>query len=374
MQEVVASYFSEDAAAFRRDANLGNGFGVIVEPLIGQQIGEVIAPVLSGYGYTSVPKGEGYVNVVPGFGCGVESRYGEEISRMDAEYFDGSLHEYITFTKEMRGGPLDKKSALLRNTDPDLGWDLHYRGRAYLPGTEGINEANIEIDADMDLNLAFHQVNLLPFFDKMEAIEEVFRKPQYFEWAMTLENGQPRYWIVQIGSVDKKKSPSEAVFENRGVPILEGKDVVGTGVIETEIVVQCFDADKVEALRRFNDAHEEGYVLLYSAELTSDDPGVSNYRHAKGGRTLRYSDFTRAKSLIEFPTTIHNASPLAHFQGQLDMTGKAFGVARPDYGWNERWSAFSGGADEEDGLTVIRKPVIVVADEKLDRIALFQRE
>jgi hypothetical protein len=293
---------------------------------------------------------------------------------MDAEYFDGSLHKYISFTKEMRGGPLDKKSALLRNTDPDLGWDLHYRGRAYLPGTGGINEANIAIDDDMDLNLAFHQVNLLPFFDKMEAMEEAFGKPQYFEWAMTLENGQPRYWIVQIGSVDRKKSPSEAVFENRGVPILEGKGVVGTGIVETETVVECFDADKLEALRRFNDANPEGYVLLYSDRLITTDPGDEYEREAKNWRKISYLDFTNAKVLFEFPTIIRTKSPLSHFQGQVDMTKKVFGVARPNYDWDERWNAFREGEDGEDELNVIRKPVTVVADEKLDRIALFQRE
>lgn len=76
---VLASYFSRDAFEFRRVADIGPGFGVMVQPLIGNVIEEDLfgdvyrnsfTPFLSGFGYTSTSQGEGYVAVVPGFGGG----------------------------------------------------------------------------------------------------------------------------------------------------------------------------------------------------------------------------------------------------------------------------------------------------------------
>ena len=92
LQNVLASYFSQDAIAFRRDANTGEGFAIIVEPIIGQNIGDwCFAPVLSGFGYTSTSRGDGYVSVVPGLGGGVDTKEVEKISRMDLQKFKGNL-------------------------------------------------------------------------------------------------------------------------------------------------------------------------------------------------------------------------------------------------------------------------------------------
>ena len=48
---LITSFFSEDAIAFRKDAKTGEGFGIMVEPIIGQDMDCCFAPVLSGFGY-----------------------------------------------------------------------------------------------------------------------------------------------------------------------------------------------------------------------------------------------------------------------------------------------------------------------------------
>ena len=83
LQNVLSSYFSQDAIAFRRDANTGEGFAIIIEPMIGQKIDNwCFAPVLSGFGYTSTSRGEGYISAVPGLGGGVESKDIEKITKL----------------------------------------------------------------------------------------------------------------------------------------------------------------------------------------------------------------------------------------------------------------------------------------------------
>ena len=52
--------------------------GIIIEPLVGKKVNQYFFPVLSGFGFTSTTYDEGYVNVVPGCGCAVNSRYSDK--------------------------------------------------------------------------------------------------------------------------------------------------------------------------------------------------------------------------------------------------------------------------------------------------------
>ena len=123
LQKVLVSYFSESAIAFRRDAQTGEGFGVMIEPVVGQHITqtedvtsfEYFAPILSGFGYTSTSRGEGYVNAVPGLGGGVDTRNGERLDRKKLEPFNGNLDRYLhEQTQSMvRGHIAQRSSALL---------------------------------------------------------------------------------------------------------------------------------------------------------------------------------------------------------------------------------------------------------------------
>lgn len=199
-------------------------------------------------------------------------------------------------------------------------------------------------------------------------METAFGKPQYFEWAMTFEDRDPNFWIIQIADVAKKLDTFD--FEDFGNSLVEGHSVVGTGAIESDLVVSCMDADNVDQLRDFNQQHK-GYVLFYTGDLTSGGQNLRRY-HLKQ-RQLRYTDVNNASVLIEIGNAQHRGDPLAHFQGQLDMTGKLFGVSNFDYDDQEFWDKWYGfweGADESTGIRILHKKVRAVGSERQNKIVI----
>src|SRR5687767_1708850 len=55
--EVVGSYLTESAESFRKDAQTGEGLGVIIQPLVGQELREqTFGPIFSGFGYSSTSR------------------------------------------------------------------------------------------------------------------------------------------------------------------------------------------------------------------------------------------------------------------------------------------------------------------------------
>lgn len=375
IQEVVASYYSPDAIAFRRDAKTGEGFGIIIEPLIGQEIGDeyrkVFAPVLSGYGYTSTSREEGYINAVPGIGGGVDSRYGEKLTRKALEPYHGELTSYVEEQVNpmvQRKQPI-RKSALLRTTNI-LGYGDNYDMKAYIASDRNLKGRvdNSSIAFDRKLNLAFRQVNLNPFFDKMQIMEQSFGKPQYFEWAMTLENGQPQYWIIQIADVNKKLDQFD--FGNFGKPLLEAHTVIGSGKIESDTIIACFEPKEIDRLADFNKYHK-GYVLFYPTDLASGADRV--FREVRTERDLTYADINNASVLIEINNAQHLFGPLDHFQGQLDMTGKLFGITEFYSQDQKTRNDFWKGAVDKNGIVIMNKKVTIVGSEKQNRLVIYEK-
>lgn len=365
VQEVLASYFSEDAIAFRRDAQTGEGMGIIIEPILGQYMetyGDTFfTPVLSGFGYTSTSRGEGYVTAVPGLGGAVESRLGERLTRRALEEVDGSLYEYVyKESQSMYGSQPMRRSALLR-TDKSFGNFGEYSGLAYSPPTPywkgGV--LNQSIAFPKDINEALYRMNLLPFFAQIEHMEEIFKKPQYFEWIMTIDQGQPAYWIVQIADVDKKLDLID--FGSFGKPLFTAHTITGSGIKDCVNIVNCWNPQDIEPLHRFNDKNEN-YVLLYSSRLST--------RGQHRFENLSYSDFSNASVFLEIQDATHAGDPIAHLGGQLDMTGKLFGVldyrdeVAPD------WKTFRAGEKEIDGIRVYQGLVKAVASERQNQMVI----
>ena len=363
---VLASYFSPDSAAFREDASTGEGFGIIVEPIIGQKFefagSYILAPVLSGFGYTSTSRGEGYVNIVPGLGGGVETRDGERISKSVIQEFDGNLREYqYSERNAMWGGRKTmRKSALLQTDGTFL--RSEYSSRAFFPVTKyySAHVSPTYIRLEDSIGRAFEEINLLPLFEMMQRMEEAFGRPQYFEWAMTLENGKPKYSITQIADISKKLDMMD--FEDLGDVLFMGHTVTGTGTKECYRIANCWNPDDVDRLHEFNQRNAN-YVLLYSSRLTF---GIS-----RGSiRQLRYSDFNNASVFIEIQDAAHQGNPVAHLGGQLDMTGKLFGVLDYDAEIPPQWDKFHSKEIEIGGLRVYDGTVKVVASERQNRIVV----
>ena len=362
LQEVLSSYFSPDAMAFRRDAATGEGFGIIVEPVIGQALDGSFAPVLSGFGYTSTSRGGGYINVVPGLGGGVESRDGEQISRSRFEEHGGTLGDYIFLERDgmfMRR-KATKRSALLR-TDRNMFYGDYYCGQAFTPATRHQKAvvSNTSFVYPDDIQRVLDDLNLMPFFQSMEQMEQVFGKPQYFEWAMTVELGKPIFWIVQIADVDKKLDLME--FGNFGRVMFMGHTVTGTGIKEAIKVVNCWNPGDISSLSRFNQ-NNRNYVLVFSSKLTSR--GGARHR-------LSYSDFSNACVFLEIQEAMHIEGSVAHLGGQLDMAGKLFAVLDYDAEIPPDWDLFHEGEQKVDGLTVFDGKIKVVASERQNKLVLY---
>lgn len=367
LQKVLASYFSESAVAFRRDAQVGEGFGVIVEPVVGQQQtktweyggGSVdfFAPVLSGFGYTSTLKGEGYVNAVPGLGGGVDTKDGLKLTRTSLAESDGNLLEHLLDDRrtDRYSDPWERDKPLLLRRDTD--------GRTYSAPTRYQRRGSV-YHQDMDLykNEGFRNLNVLPVFEMMSRMEEAFGKPQYFEWAMTLEGDQPKYWILQIADVNKRVDHVD--FEDYGDVLMMAHTVTGSGIKDCTKIANCWNPTDIDALNRFNQQNTD-YALVYSSRLTTS--------FGEGRmRKLAYGDFSNASVFIEIQDAKHVGSPVAHLGGQLDVTGKLFGVLDYDAETPPQWDELRAGRKDEDGIEVYQGKVKVVASEKQDKMIVYK--
>jgi len=316
LKQVLASYFSPDAIAFRKDAATGEGFGVLIEPIIGHDFEGEIAPILSGFGYTSTSRGECHLTIVPGLGCAVESRDGERITKSQIDKYNGILSDYIDDAQYENGNVARRNVALFRTNEFVCIRDA-YRAKVFHPYEKEIIDSTIEYHDD--IKIVFDNLNLNPVFSAMKKMERAFKKPQYFEWAMTAENGKPVFWIIQIADVDKKLDLVD--FENSGEVIFTGHTVTGNGVKEASKIVVCYYPDDVGQLDKFNKENKD-YILIYSGNLT-----CSVWKKEK---LLNYRNFSNASVLLEIQRSTHSENPLSHFDGQLDMTGKFFGVLYND--------------------------------------------
>lgn len=382
LQKVLSSYFSEDAGAFRRDSGSGEGFGVVVEPLIGHKFrGDMIAPLLSGFGYTSTSQGEGYVNIVPGLGGGVESKDGEKISRSflaptEDDIFS-PLFEYARKQKhKMVHGEIPmRRSGFLQTNSDRFSTGYEYEAKMFFLGNRWIRpqvlDATMHMDWEKDRNMimGLMDLDIFPLFDRMDKMEEKFGKPQYFEWAMTLDKRKkPIFWILQISDVDKKLDHMD--FEDYGTSLLEGHTVTGTGIKDCDKIVYCPGMWALDSLAEFNQENR-GYLLVYSS--------LASTHSYNDSRTLHYRHFSNAGVLMENQDAQHAfdaGNPLGHIHGQVDMTNKLFGVidekaftedAEPDF--------FHGtGTKTEGDLTIYDRKVKVVASERQNRIVVYDRE
>lgn len=373
IQEVLASYDSESAIAFRRDAKTGEGFGIIIEPMIGQEVGDEyrskFAPILSGFGYTSTPREKAFVTVAWGMGGGVSSRNGEKLTEEVLEQYDGSLYDYISHSSLiMAMGSEGYKNSSLVNEEMERSGAVFFR----VAFGWGLGEG--EINLDYQVKSRYQEVNFLPFFENLQLLEDAFGKSQYVEFALTLEDSGSAFWITQIADANRKLDSFD--FENSGTPFIEAENVTGSGVIEADTVVLCRNSGMLDQLKKFNDK-ERGYVLIYWANMIAG--GMSNYARRVGGersggeRSLEYADLSNASVIIEIQNAAHGKDPISHFGGQMEASGKLFAttdMSMKDMDFWDTWYSFWGGAKNEEILNVVSKNVRIVADEKQNRMVV----
>lgn len=308
--DVLASYYTENALLFRKDANTWEGMGIIIEPLIGQIIEKNkrslnYAPLLSWYGYTSTPQWEWYINIVPWLWGGVDHRNGQKITQRDMEWFHWDINELIeSLMRDRIYNPRKKTSRLAEYDSPAYvywktlqtnDWWTKYR-------------SNIEVYK--------HNINLSPLFETMKKMEDKFKHPQYIEWAFTNDKKSNKYRITQIDDI--KKNKEEIEFQISENTLLIGKDVFGTWTKTCNLIVHCWNHGDIKNLYTFNQTHKD-YIVIFSSRLTTKS-------RMWGWWGLDYRDLSNASVIIEIQDAPHADSAIGHFGGQIEATNKFFAV------------------------------------------------
>jgi hypothetical protein len=331
IKEVLASYFTQSAIDFRRDAKTGTGMGVIIEPLIGKRVNQYFFPILSGFGYTSTINSEGYVNINPGFGCAVKGRYSEKITKKIIDQHGGILTKYIRDELSLIKDGLKpyRLSNLLQQFSDGT---AHGHGEAFKfsDGTaHGHGEIlkilsnsyhkNIEPAVSIATSNDFYEAlndNFGKIFQMMAETEQRFSSPQYFEFAITYDSGKSNFWIIQIADVtDSDKEINYIDFGKTDQTLIEAHSVAGSGTRNISKTVFCFTEKDVDQLLSFNQRNTD-YMLVCSSKLIADEnAGLHTYEY-----------FSNASVVLQISDSIHAGPAIGHYAGTLAKTGKIFGV------------------------------------------------
>lgn len=307
VDKVMESYDSSAAVAFRRDAKTGEGMGILIEPMIGQEVEGLFLPLLSGYGYTSTLKDEGYLGIVPGFGGGVSVGGAEEITKSVFKERGGSFRDYIRSRLMEISDRTPLFNSALLGTDSSGRLSNNYGLFAYYK-----NKLSYQ---DMASRGQFGELvkrsELLPIFEMMKKMENVFGVPQYFEWAITNKGEDQSVWILQIADVSRNIDVLE--FGDFGEVIIQGGGVMVSGEKEIDTIVYCTSYEELEALAKFNE-NSSNYLLIASQDLSS--------RVRESKNRMGYSHINNASFLLEIGS-------IPHLKGLFESVNKPAAIISP---------------------------------------------
>lgn len=379
LSQVLASNFGADAAALRSRLGSDGEFGVIIEPLIGQEIaGEesfdddgqqlfpasVWAPIISGSGFSSTAYGPAELRVWPGLGGGVEERAAELMTRAMVERHGGSLIDYIDaeYERIVDRAREDQTSLLLRYERLSIGLGSrkdHWMVDGFRPDAvaDGYGDAawcNVRdrfepaAVGQIDYEALLARVTMAPFFDAVARLEALADYPLYFEWAITADP-EPRWGLTQIAPA--RQFAEDFAWAQQGELWFRAHTVKVAGQFLASGLVICYSADALPALRAWNAAHHN-YLLLYTGNLTS----------RLYGSPLRLADFAAAGAVYELPYADHTGDPAAHFGGQFTALGIPFGVMRRE-DYREVYDLLTHHGRTQDGLTIVPGRFQVLSSE-----------
>jgi hypothetical protein len=365
LKTALASYFTQSAIDFRRDAKTGTGMGIIIEPLVGKKVNQYFFPILSGFGYTStINDNEGYVNVDPGFGCAVKSRYSERITKTMIDQHDGVLTKYIRDELSLiknESKPY-RRSTLLRQFADGIEYG-HGEAFCFLD-----KEVRIKSDVSITKSNDFYEVlndNFGEIFQMMTQAEQRFGAPQYFEFAVTFDSGKSNFWVIQIADVtDLEKETNYIDFDKTDKTLIEAHSVNISGIRNVSKTVFCFTEKDVDQLLSFNQRNTN-YMLVYSSELLPD------YKKAKIFNEYEY--FSNASVILQLQTTSNRTYAnvaIGHYGGKLANTGKIFGV----FGHKGEGYEFIKPNTEEQSLGVYNGELTIKASSRQNRLIVVPNE
>ncbi len=378
---VVNSFQSESATDFRRQAELGEAFALMIQPAVGQDLGsteywEHFGPYLSGFGYSSSSSHpNGYLNVVAGIGGGVSRTGGQVVTPENLEDIvdktitfrhrkEAGLEESFSFytlleaiNEAISCGHMDDIRNDFRSGDgiaPYMltGGDfalaqylireagtLEYR---YNPDgllSSGVDKYTGENDKDgypkyekMDSDFVGITKRFMPdkLLAAMQQIEQAAGYPVYIEWALGAIDGEVKPMIVQIAPAEQtERAKLEAEIE--GKTIAEARYILGSGVRSAKKIVTVGSFIGIEHLREFNsDLHNEGYILVVSSALSSTMSTLQ----------LGYHDCSKAGVIIEIEA---EDTMRRHHTGDIEK--HLFGASRQTDKFIGEMTRHGGGTD-----------------------------
>lgn len=377
--DVLASYFTEDARTFRALCGVRHGLGILVMPAIVQKFPTIIpnthplengpdlwAPIISGSGVTSNSTGEPEIYAVPGLGGGVSSGYPELLTPSRLAQHNGDFFRYLIYEHvelwEVPGR--NRISALLRSdvtVEYAVGPKRDYSAMGLVALADGILGT---VSSRIILNNALLKaIPLQDFFNALQALEQRLGYRAYVEWAVRVENGKPRFTILQIARADLKGGIID--FDAIPNPIFSGHSVYGSVQNKTcPAIAYCSSLWDMDKLRDFDAAHPEGYVLLYNASL--------KYNQVMGNEgPLTISVIPNATAVIEIQDQVHARPPISHWAGQIEKTGKVFAVMADTTHLPEELRA-KMTPHSNGGLLVYERPVVVNASAQQNKMVVSE--
>lgn len=221
-----------------------------------------------------------------------------------------------------------------------------------------MNELDEYCDVDLeDWSRAIRKVDLGFVKNCMKEAEAEFGKPQYVEWAMTIEEGEPKFWLLQVADVDERIDEIE--FGNHGEIVVESKAVRGVGRENISKVVFVQSRDGLDNLRNVYKELAGGYMVVYRGNLMS---GNSSFGRT-GRRRLEFGDCPNAKAVVELHYNGHVSDPIGHLPEQFWLAG-VFGGVISDNDWAMIKKVSTDVYMIARGLEVVDFEGVVVADER----------
>ena len=366
IKKVLASYFTQSAKLFRRDAILGDEMGIIVEPMVASKFkhengevyvekhpdGEVImtygdcyAPIFSGFGRTYSHKMKGpFIGVVMG---------------LASEYVQDPRFG-ITVDSHKSTVPIE---CLIDWNPIDGGSGKHHKDSfrdATLVLLKDGHMLNTKIHDHAVWDMLNEEGNFGALFEKIRNLGKLFEGThQYLEWAAKLDNGKPAYYLTQIAD-DATNNFTFSPCEEKEKVVAEADGVQGGGRISLKHIVHISDKNDWLDIRELNEKYDK-YMLVFhglSVDMRTLDFG--------------YSRLSNAAVIAEYGKNIYRLGYFgSHFGGMLAMTNKVL-ADFPEFDFQKLRN--NSMQRLQHGTEVYTLSVEVYASEKMQRAQVLLKE
>ncbi len=338
LKRVANSYFTQSAKDFRRDAKTGQGFGILIQPLVGNSLtsefsGNIFGPLLSGQGFAGLHKGN-ELTLVPGLGGGVDGG-GVKIKESKlkgirtVEEFTERYEDYLYESgsiEGLRGRGISGRAGYYESNRVRYG---ETQGVYLLPEQKMTFRDTVENGVTNQIR-AISLVDIFTYlrnlYGKTSRIGNEGDKKLFIEFAVSTDSdGKRRISVLQVApSIEENSKSIVSAIANvkDDQKAIKGVTLVGNGIKPISKVVIINDPDLLPVLKEFN-KNNSNYLLVISSSV------VSTYGSSFGKELLKYEHYSNARAIVEWGINLrsmfgHSEDPRNHFDGLQSSTGKVF--------------------------------------------------